>query len=263
MGLRTKIVVNSLVACVAASVFCAPSQAKSGDGQVAQDAPKTPMKPDAPAGSGTDVAEDSNPKSSRLSTLATATTFEAIGVTPEFYCERRDPSNCYVELFPPTNEIDEMEIAAPSNPHRMVRQDSAFESAIAYTGSILFPADLDPQFIAYYVPSFTLSDDIDEADLPASLWWETALLPVIWSQTGCSGVMGIGLRRGVTEHPIDSFFFEDGSSGIAIQTFSAFQKMSVELTVSGYQIRTQYGETASITLTPDDEGRCVAVVQRD
>ena len=269
MGSKTKILVNSLMACVAASIFCACSQVKSDDGQVAQDTPKIPVMSEARANSGTNransgtnVAEVYNPKPSHLSTLATATTFEAIGIAPRPYCERSDPSECALKILPLTAE-DEWEAPDPSNPYRLVREDSAFERAIGFEDSILFPADLDPQFIAYYVPNFSLSDDVDEADFPAEVWWETALLPVSWNQTGCSGVMGIDLRRGITNHPRDSFFFVNKSGEKHIHTLVSFQPISVELTVSGYQINTNIGPTAAITITPDDEGRCVAKVRSD
>lgn len=262
MGLKTEILVNSLLACVAASIFCACSQVKSDDGQVAQDPPKTPMASEVPTNSGTNVTEVSGPKPSHLSTFATATTFETIGITPRPFCERGDPSECDVNLLPLTTDNDR-EISDPTNPYRLVRQDSAFEDAIGFKGNVLFPTDLDPQFIAYYVPNFSLSDDLDEADLPAEVWWETALLPVSWNKTGCSGVMGIDLRRGITNHPRDSFFFVNKSGEKHIHTLVSFQPISVEVTVSGYQINTDIGPTAAITITPDDEGRCVAKVRSD
>jgi len=217
---------------------------------------KTPMN------SGTDVADPHTPKSSRFSTLATATTFEAIGITPRPSCERSNPSECDVGL-PPITTDGEWEIPKASNPYRLVRQDGAFENAIGNNGSVLFPADLDLQFIAYYVPKYSLSDDWDTRSLSDDVWFETALLPVIWNQTGCSGIMGVSMYRGMTEHPRDSFFFVDESGGTSIETSFSYGQTSVELTVSGYQLNTEDGVTAALTLTRDDEGRCVATVKKD
>lgn len=271
MSLKSEIAIKSLVACATASIICACSSARPGDGKVVQDTPITseaPMDSGSDGNSETDSAEVSNPGSSHLSTLATATTFESLGVTLKPYCEESDPSECSLDVLPwETNGGPR--IPEPSNPYRLVRQDNAFDNATGNSGGVLFPADLDTQLVAFYVPKYSLSDVWETRSYSDDLWskddvwYETALLPVVWKQTGCSGIMGVTLYRGITEHPRNSFFFVDENGVTSIETSFSYGQTKVELTESGYQLNTEDGVTAALTLKPDDEGQCVATVQKD